>query len=213
MQKRSKMKVQNINNSSRKTKRLIKQVFAEMLSEKGEISKITIRELCERAEISRGAFYSHYDDIYGVAEDYENELIDIFFDNSRLLSPTNIEQFLDTVFEYVRVNNENYKLLCKSNDFIFTAKKLMAIASNKFLELYYSSPLLKDKRYLELEIDIFVEGVLCEYVRYCRGYSAVQLEDLFNYTRTWVKQFSARRATPPSEQTAEEEQADEQPKL
>lgn len=207
------MKVQNINNSSRKTKRLIKQVFAEMLSEKGEISKITIRELCERAEISRGAFYSHYDDIYGVAEDYENELIDIFFDNSRLLSPTNIEQFIDSVFEYVRENNENYKLLCKSNDFLFTAKKLTAIASNKFLELCYSSPLLKDKRYLELEINIFVEGLLCEYVRYCRGYSAVQLDALCDYTRTWVKQFSARRATPPSEQTAEEEQADEQPKL
>ena len=207
------MKVQNLNSSSKKTKKIIKSVFAEMLSEKRELSKISVSELCTRAEISRGAFYSHYDDIYGVAEDYENELIDIFFDNSRLLSPTNIEQFLDTVFEYVRVNNENYKLLCKSNDFIFTAKKLMAIASNKFLELCYSSPLLKDKRYLELEIDIFVEGVLCEYVRYCRGYSAVQLEDLFNYTRTWVKQFSARRATPPSEQTAEEKQADEQPKL
>lgn len=199
------MKVQNINNSSRKTKRLIKQVFAEMLSEKGEISKITIRELCERAEISRGAFYSHYDDIYGVAEDYENELIDIFFDNSRLLSPTNIEQFIDSVFEYVRENNENYKLLCKSNDFLFTAKKLTAIASNKFLELCYSSPLLKDKRYLELEINIFVEGLLCEYVRYCRGYSAVQLDSLCDYTRTWVKQFSARRATPPADQTKKTE--------
>ena len=198
------MKVQNINNSSRKTKRLIKQVFAEMLSEKGEISKITIRELCERAEISRGA-YSHYDDIYGVAEDYENELIDIFFDNSRLLSPTNIEQFIDSVFEYVRENNENYKLLCKSNDFLFTAKKLTAIASNKFLELCYSSPLLKDKRYLELEINIFVEGLLCEYVRYCRGYSAVQLDALCDYTRTWVKQFSARRATPPADQTKKTE--------
>lgn len=205
MQKRSKMKVQNINNSSRKTKRLIKQVFAEMLSEKGEISKITIRELCERAEISRGAFYSHYDDIYGVAEDYENELIDIFFDNSRLLSPTNIEQFIDSVFEYVCENNENYKLLCKSNDFLFTAKKLTAIASNKFLELCYSSPLLKDKRYLELEINIFVEGLLCEYVRYCRGYSAVQLDALCDYTRTWVKQFSARRATPPADQTEKTE--------
>ena len=199
------MKVQNLNSSSKKTKKIIKSVFAEMLSEKRELSKISVSELCSRAEISRGAFYSHYDDIYGVAEDYENELIDIFFDNSRLLSPTNIEQFIDSVFEYVRENNENYKLLCKSNDFLFTAKKLTAIASNKFLELCYSSPLLKDKRYLELEINIFVEGLLCEYVRYCRGYSAVQLDALCDYTRTWVKQFSARRATPPADQTKKTE--------
>lgn len=26
--------------------------------------------------INRGTFYSHYDDIYGVVEDYENELIE-----------------------------------------------------------------------------------------------------------------------------------------
>lgn len=73
------MKAQNLNNSSRKTRRLIKKIFAEMLSEKKELGKISVSELCKRADISRGSFYSHYDDIYGVAEDYENEMIDTFF--------------------------------------------------------------------------------------------------------------------------------------
>lgn len=187
------MKVQNLNSSSKKTKRLIKNVFAEMLSEKRELSKISVSELCARAEISRGAFYSHYDDIYGVAEDYENELIDLFFDNARLLSPSTVEQFIDTLFDYIRKNDENYKLLCCSNDFLFTAKKLTAIASNKFLELCYESPYLKNRENLELEINVFIEGVFCEYVRYCRGYSAVRLDDLYAYTREWVARFSSRR--------------------
>lgn len=187
------MKVQNLNSSSKKTKRLIKNVFAEMLSEKRELSKISVSELCARAEISRGAFYSHYDDIYGVAEDYENELIDLFFDNARLLSPSTVEQFIDTLFDYIRKNDENYKLLCCSNDFLFTAKKLTAIASNKFLELCYESPYLKNRENLELEINVFIEGLFCEYVRYCRGYSAVRLDDLYAYTREWVERFSSRR--------------------
>lgn len=80
------MKAKNLNNSSKKTVRTIKNVFAEMLSEKKELGKISVSELCQRAEISRGAFYAHYDDIYGVAEDYENELIDVFFDNACLLT-------------------------------------------------------------------------------------------------------------------------------
>lgn len=193
------MKVQNINNSSKKTQKLIKKVFAEMLSEKGEMAKITVSELCERAEISRGTFYSHYDDIYGVGEDFENELLNVFFDNTRLLSPTNIGQFLDIVFEYVQKNNENYKLLCKSNDFLFSTNRLTAIVANKFLELCYSSPYLKDKTYLELEINIFVEGLLNEYARYCRGSSAVTLDDLHAYTKTWVQQFSDRRMNPPTD--------------
>ena len=164
-----------------------------MLSEKRELSKISVSELCTRAEISRGAFYSHYDDIYGVAEDYENELIDLFFDNARLLSPSTVEQFIDTLFDYIRKNDENYKLLCCSNDFLFTAKKLTAIASNKFLELCYESPYLKNRENLELEINVFIEGLFCEYVRYCRGYSAVRLDDLYAYTREWVARFSSRR--------------------
>ena len=81
------MKAQNLNNSSFKTRKLIRKTFAEMLSEKKEMSKISVSELAKRADINRGTFYSHYDDIYAVAEDYENELLAKFFDNATLLSP------------------------------------------------------------------------------------------------------------------------------
>ena len=192
------MKAKNLNNSSKKTIKNIKKVFAEMLSEKKELGKISVSELCQRAEISRGAFYAHYDDIYGVAEDYENELIDVFFDNARLLTQKGPEQFVDTVFSYIRQNDGNYKLLCRSNDLIFAAKKLTAIASAKFLELSYGDPRLQDRQYLEQEINLFIEGLLCEYVRYCRDYSRTTLDDLYGYTKYWLENFITRRAAPAS---------------
>lgn len=193
------MKAKNLNNSSRKTNRLIKNVFAEMLSEYKEISRISVSELCARAEISRGTFYSHYDDIYGVAEDYENELIDHFFDNAKLLTPTNVEQFIDIFFQYIRENDQNYKLLCRSNEFIFTAKKLTTIATNKFLELCHHNALVKNKEYIDLDIAVFIDGILCEYVKYCRGLSAVKLDDLYAFTKQWLKDFAKRRLSPPKE--------------
>lgn len=193
------MKSKNLNKSSRKTNRLIKNVFAEMLSEYKEISRISVSELCARAEISRGTFYSHYDDIYGVAEDYENELIDHFFDNAKLLTPTNVEQFIDIFFQYIRENDENYKLLCRSNEFIFTAKKLTTIATNKFLELCHHNALVKNKEYIDLDIAVFIDGILCEYVKYCRGLSAVKLDDLYAFTKQWLKDFAKRRLSPPKE--------------
>lgn len=137
------MKVRDLNNSSRKTKRLIKKVFAEMLSEKKELGRISVSELCKRADISRGAFYSHYDDIYGVAADYENEMIDTFFDSARLVASSDIMKFIDSIFEFIRQNNENYRLLCRSNEFLFAAKKLTAIASGKLLELCRSDDRIK----------------------------------------------------------------------
>ncbi len=191
------MKSKNLNKSSRKTNRLIKNVFAEMLSEYKEISRISVSELCARAEISRGTFYSHYDDIYGVAEDYENELIDHFFDNAKLLTPTNVEQFIDIFFQYIRENDENYKLLCRSNEFIFTAKKLTTIATNKFLELCHHNALVKNKEYIDLDIAVFIDGILCEYVKYCRGLSAVKLDDLYTFTKQWLNDFAQRRLSSP----------------
>lgn len=188
------MKAKNRNNSSAKTKRLIKKVFAEMLSEKKNLSCISVSELCARAELSRGTFYAHYDDIYGVAEEYENELINAFFNETRLISSQGIMQFIDSVFEYIRQNDENYRLLCKSNESIFAAKKLTSIASKKLTELCENDARIKNREYLETEIQIFVEGLFCEYMRYCRKYSTKTLDDLYAYTKFWASNFLARRS-------------------
>lgn len=188
------MKVQNLNKSSKKTRRLIKKVFAEMLSEKKELGKISVSELCIRADISRGSFYSHYDDIYGVAEDYENEMIETFFDTARLLEVQDIMHFIDSIFEFIRQNHDNYRLLCKSNDFLFAAKNLTAIASGKLLELCRNDSRIKERTHLELDLQVFLEGLLCEYVKYCRGYSAKTLDDLYEYTKYWVTNFIELRS-------------------
>ena len=198
------MKVQNANNSSRKTKKLIKKIFAEMLSEKRELGKISVSELCARAEISRGTFYSHYEDIYAVAEDYENEIIDNFFSDSRLLSPVNVGDFIGSFFQYIMDNNENYKLLCKSNDFMFAAKKLTAIAANKIVEMSRADQNMKNKEFLELEINIFIEGTVCEYVKYCRGYSSVTPQDLYDYTKQWYADFVKRHCFSETEQETQQ---------
>ena len=186
------MKAKNLNNSSVKTRALIKTTFAEMLSEKREIGKISVTELVSRAQINRGTFYSHYDDIYAVAEDYENELIDKFFDDARLINLNNIENFIDSFFDYIKKNGENYKLLCRSNDLLFAAKKLTSIVSNKFLEICYNNKAVTERDNLELEINVFIDGLICEYVKYCRGYTANTPEKLYEYTKYWVVNFKER---------------------
>lgn len=186
------MKARNLNNSSAKTRALIKSVFAEMLAEKQEIGKITVTELVRRANINRGTFYSHYDDIYSVAEDYENELIDKFFDDTKLIELQNADSFIDSFFDYLRENNENYKLLCRSNDFLFAAKKLAQISSNKFLEICHKDKRVVNKDFIELEINVFIEGLMCEYVKYCRGLTAETPEKLYDYIKYWLRNFRER---------------------
>ena len=116
------MKVKNLNNSSVKTKRLIKNTFIQMLSEKKEVGKISVSELVERAEISRATFYAHFDDIYSVVEEFEREIIDEFFTNAKLLATNDYEKFFEMLFAFMKQNNENYKMMCKSDDVLFSAK-------------------------------------------------------------------------------------------
>lgn len=75
-----------------KTRAAIKSAFLE-LRRKKPIEKITVTELAKLAEINKATFYLHYSDIYSLADEMEDEVIDdilseiqglnIFFDDPR----------------------------------------------------------------------------------------------------------------------------------
>lgn len=58
----------------KRTKRAFEMSLVE-LSKELPINKITVKLLCERAELSRNAFYFHYKDINNLIEDIENSVI------------------------------------------------------------------------------------------------------------------------------------------
>ena len=179
------MKSKNLNASSKRTRAAIKKSFAEMLSEKREISKVSVSELVKRAGINRGTFYSHYDDIYSVAEDFENELINEFFTDEGE-EAQNFENFIDRFFDFLEKNEENYKLLCRSNDILFVVKKLVDLVTGALVKECEQNPTIVDKEGVQVEINVFVNGVVCEYVKHCRGYASATLGELRNYA---VKQY------------------------
>ena len=58
-----------------RTKKMIRAAFVEIVGEKKNMETITVGELAARADIAKSTFYNHYDDVYAVAEEFENELI------------------------------------------------------------------------------------------------------------------------------------------
>ena len=62
----------------KRTKRNIANAFIQLRSKK-PISKITIKELCELAEISKATFYLHYRDIYDLSDKLQHQIVrDVF---------------------------------------------------------------------------------------------------------------------------------------
>ena len=58
----------------KKTKRAIRSAFYELIKEK-PMEKITVREIAERAEINKTTFYAHYETVYDLVDQLEQEAV------------------------------------------------------------------------------------------------------------------------------------------
>ncbi|MDF2513235.1 MAG: transcriptional regulator, TetR family [Herbinix sp.] len=58
----------------RYTKKVIKESFMDLLLNRPS-HKITVKEVCEKAEINRTTFYSYYDDIHSLTKEMQNDSI------------------------------------------------------------------------------------------------------------------------------------------
>lgn len=58
----------------KRTKAAFEKALAE-LSKETPLNKITVKALCDKADLSRNAFYFHYSDINALIEDIENNMI------------------------------------------------------------------------------------------------------------------------------------------
>ena len=56
------------------TKAIIKNVFTQLLIEKG-FNSLTVSDITRMSNINRGTFYLHYVDKYDLLEQLENEII------------------------------------------------------------------------------------------------------------------------------------------
>jgi len=75
----------------RKTKKALADSLAH-LSQQQPLNKITVKEVCAGAQLSRNAFYTHYPDINGLIEDIENQML--------LRVQTILDEFVDGEFPH-----------------------------------------------------------------------------------------------------------------
>ena len=61
----------------RYTQKVLKDSLLQLL-EKKPVNKITVKEVCELAELNRATFYAHYTDGFALLESIENEMLDGF---------------------------------------------------------------------------------------------------------------------------------------
>jgi len=112
-----------------KTKKSIINAFIALRSGK-PLEKITVKELCERAMINKSTFYSHYADIYDLADTLETEVVSSIIqtlDDPGLLFE-NPERFTKELFLAFLSQDHLLHILfsgSRSNSLIYKIERLM----------------------------------------------------------------------------------------
>lgn len=140
------------------TKKVIKESLIELLQTK-EIHQITVTDICIKADINRGTFYTHYKDAFDLLQSMEDELFNQLL---QYVTETPVQNYTDSLLkkalELIAVNKELCKILfCKQKDSKVLDRILYIANKADIDQLINTSPI--NKTYLEYFIKYSVGGV------------------------------------------------------
>ena len=114
------------NQRTRLSKILLKNALMDLLSEKGSVTKISVRELCERADLNRSTFYAHYSEPKELLEEVEAELLDATREHLQKIGAENdigAHRYLLSFLMYIKENDKPFRtLLIDAGDPEFRSK-------------------------------------------------------------------------------------------
>lgn len=119
----------------RYTKMVLRNSLSELLAEK-PIEKITVKEICEKADINRGTFYSHYSDEFDLYNCIVDELLENGFErlgDFMTLSDDEITDSITNVFEYIQENAELIRTLINNGVEYSIEKRIRNVIKNIYL--------------------------------------------------------------------------------
>jgi AcrR family transcriptional regulator len=159
------MAEQKVDRRVKYTKMVIKNSFIALAGQKA-ISKITIKEICQDADINRATFYAHYTDQYDLLRQIENDFLE---DINRHLEATSNNctegesvKMLTRIIEYVKENAEVCAVLISDKGDLRFQQQIMMITQKQLVfELKPANKLSKeDAEYLYIFVAVGSVGII-----------------------------------------------------
>lgn len=114
----------------KRTKKAFESSLAE-LSKEYPLNKVTVKLLCEKAQLSRNAFYFHYSDINDLVRDIEDtiveEILDYLEDFRKLGFPDNMLATIEALIELFDEKRENVLMLFDKSYSVSFTRRLSTI--------------------------------------------------------------------------------------
>ena len=140
-----------------KTKAAIKDAFMHLRANKG-LEKITVKELCETADINKSTFYVHYKDIYDLSNQLTSDIISKIFENLPKDTPysfMNPELFTTELTLAFDRNRTELQILFSGNQSVRFSSILEAEIKKAIFKSY---PDLRDNSELNILLSYCIHG-------------------------------------------------------
>jgi AcrR family transcriptional regulator len=164
----------------RYTQRVIKESFLMLLRNK-PVNKITVKEVCELAELNRATFYAHYSDCFALKESIEQELLDAFGQSLLYLDGFDVSVLIEAIYKMV----ETYENACRVLIFGGASPSLIG----RMIELAKASSIKVWKKQLHHATDAEIEML---YTHLSNGLMNVVVDGYDRYRRDEVISFVNR---------------------
>ncbi len=164
----------------KKTKKSIYNAIAVLLTEK-DLKHVTIKEICEIAEINRKTFYNYYSGAYDVIDEIENNVISILCDS---IEQMNIDEVFKTPYimfeklnEIISTDLEFYShLISKKSNYGFVDKVEAVLKEKTKSKLKTTINLSSEK--LDIMLDYAYSGMLRVYQKWFNNEYKKPLEQI-----------------------------------
>lgn len=102
------------NQRTRLSKLIFKNALMDLLKEKGSVTKVSVRELCDRAELNRSTFYAHYNEPNDLLNEIETELLYATEEHLKKIGNENDEgahKYILSFLQYIKQNDKQFRTL------------------------------------------------------------------------------------------------------
>lgn len=105
-----------------KTRKVLKNVLVDLLQTR-DLQSISIKEITDLADISRGTFYLHFDDIFALYQAIESDVIEqvssIIQNKVPIQDEGELDKIINAIFEYLTIHMKECDALLRTDSASF----------------------------------------------------------------------------------------------
>lgn len=170
----------------RYTKMVIQKQFAGLLKEL-PLKRVTVKEICDRAEINRATFYRYYNDPYDLLDKMEEEFLSDLMEKLSQQSTKDVKEIFIIIMEKMKENISLYQALFSENGDRQFLERLLVLCYKEFaisLHQQYEKLSFQEQEYLYYFLANGCSGILTQWVS---GGMETPLNEVAGFTDRLIK--------------------------